>query len=211
MHPGLPAVDLLLFFCTCNPPHIGHSEAILNALANLSSLQKVLVFPPYHHVWGKDMVSFTDRIAMARLAFEPLDPRIEVSELEAMPGLSGYSIDTILLIEKQYPGKRLGMLVGADTLSAFSKWRQWEEDLRKVMLLVAPRGDIHQSQARAAIPPELVGHVDREIFFLPDSTDTPALQTSSTTIRLELPRGISLKVSPAVLEYIQSKKLFGVL
>lgn len=200
---AIPTIEIIAFFCTCNPPHIGHVHAVESALANGKEVEKLLVIPPKIHVWGKEITSYAHRLAMAKLAFEPIDPRIEISEIEADPSLSGYSIDTLELLAEKFPRKKLGVLIGADTLDVFTKWKGWDKILEMTVLLVAPRYLIDQATRVQTIDPKLTPYLSQRIFFLPDSSNTHALEMSSTKVRAH-----HEKASAPVLAYIQERSLF---
>lgn len=129
---------ILLFFCTCNPPHDGHAYALRLALSQIPDVEKILVIPPRKHVWGKETLPFEERLSLARGLFLPIDPRIEVSRLEEANDLSGYTIDTLHHLKKIHPGSQFGLLVGEDTLAVFDKWKDWQEILELVKIFVAP-------------------------------------------------------------------------
>ncbi len=205
---SLPALDILCFFGTFNPPHLGHTQALQSALRALPDLEKILVIPPAFHVWGKKPVSFDHRIQMARLAFEKLDSRVEVNDIEKTNNLSGYTVETLSLLQKDYRGKKIGILLGSDSMETFDTWKEFDGILKVASIFVAPRGKKKQHEVISILPEKLVLYLGRRIFFLPDQIENKALFTSSTAVRLEIPTHGVVELDPEVLSYITTHHLY---
>jgi nicotinate-nucleotide adenylyltransferase len=73
-------MKIAVFGSAFNPPTYSH----LKIIEHLTGLfDKVLVVPCYSHNFGKKMIAFQDRVAMARLLVNHITDKVEVSEIEA--------------------------------------------------------------------------------------------------------------------------------
>jgi nicotinate-nucleotide adenylyltransferase len=107
-----------------NPAHDAHRAISLFALKRLG-LDRVwwLVSPgnPLKDVSG--LPDLTARIEAARKIAG--DPRIVVTGIEA-EFRTRYTVDTIIRLRRRFPRARFVWLMGADNLSQFSRWRDWQ-------------------------------------------------------------------------------------
>lgn len=107
-----------------NPAHEAHRTISLFALKRLE-LDRVwwLVSPgnPLKDVSG--LPDLTARINAAQKIAR--DPRIVVTGIEAK-FRTRYTVDTIARLRRRFPRARFVWLMGADNLSQFSRWRDWQ-------------------------------------------------------------------------------------
>jgi nicotinate-nucleotide adenylyltransferase len=107
-----------------NPAHDAHRAASLFALKRLK-LDRVwwLVSPgnPLKDVSG--LPDLSARIDAARKIAD--DPRIIVTGIE-VEFRTRYTVDTIARLRQRFPRARFVWLMGADNLSQFSRWRDWQ-------------------------------------------------------------------------------------
>src|SRR5579863_7276235 len=128
----------VLFGGTFDPIHNAHIE-IARAAADRFDLAKILFVPAANppHKPGGVMASYEDRVRMAELACT-IDPRFEVSRIEAPIGDSSvrsYSIETIeKLLELGI--KPLSFLIGADAFREISTWYRWKDVVASVEFIV---------------------------------------------------------------------------
>lgn len=127
-----------IFGGSFNPPHMGHVLACHYALLRWP-LDKALVVPSYRHAFGKDLVDYGHRMAMCRLAFQHLDSRIEVSNVEEGGEGDSYTIDTVRRLKQDDPESRFFLLVGGDIPADFARWKESDALLELAPLLVIPR------------------------------------------------------------------------
>ena len=117
--------QIALFGGSFNPPHIGHTLAIIWALSQ--RVDKVLVVPAFKHEFGKDLAPFQHRVEMCRLAFGWL-PNVVISTAEQALGHSR-TFDTIchLYNVEGRSNIQLRLLIGTDILEQKDQWYKWEE------------------------------------------------------------------------------------
>ena len=203
---------------TFNPIHLGHLALAKKALEECR-LDRVIFLPSARppHKSGELLAPFADRLAMVRLAIDGED-RFQCSDIEAtLPGPS-YTIETLRLVEKGIASaSRLYFLIGSDAFIDLLSWREYEEILRRVTVIVACRpgqdedgSAFHEFLARLGYG--LQGGVWRrsgvsqEIVVL--SGDF--IDISSTVIRKGIAQGLEpLGQLPAqVLAYIMQRGLY---
>jgi nicotinate-nucleotide adenylyltransferase len=133
-----------------NPAHEAHRAISLFALKRLR-LDRVwwLVSPgnPLKDVSG--LPDLAPRICAAQKIAG--DPRIVVTGIEAALG-TRYTVDTIAQLRKRFPRARFVWLMGADNLSQFSRWRDWQTiaELLPIAVIDRPSHSLRASAAAAA-------------------------------------------------------------
>lgn len=109
-----------------DPPHVGHLEAARGLLES-PGLKKILVLPTAVPPHKKAIASFQDRFEMAKLTFEPLKGRVEVSDFEYLRNRKthkpNFSYDTISELKKF--GVTLAFVIGLDQLVDLPRWHQF--------------------------------------------------------------------------------------
>lgn len=185
-----------LFFGSFNPIHTGHL-IIANYMANHTTLDEVwLVVSPQNPLKEKKgLGSVYDRLEMAKLATESAQ-RIKVSDIELHMPKPSYTIDTLAHLTERYPDRQFILIMGADNLASFRKWKNYEILLRDFQLYVYPRPGVDVA--------EWEGHP--AITF----TDTPLMEISSTFIRKSLKAGKNVQffVPDRVVEFMDSKNMY---
>lgn len=106
-----------------NPAHEGHREISLAALAALR-LDVVwwLISPGNPLKDPAAYMPFEARMAEARRVAS--HPRIVVSDFERRKGLQ-YTVDTLERLKELWPDVHFVWLMGADSLEAFHRWKDW--------------------------------------------------------------------------------------
>jgi len=134
-----------------NPAHDGHRFISLLALKSLRlDLVWWLVSPLNPLKSASDMADLGERARAARAVVRH-DPRIIVTTLESDFG-TRYTVDTLRALKAGHPRTRFVWLMGADNLSGFSRWRNWERIFRTMPIAVfrRPTYSLAASRAKAA-------------------------------------------------------------
>ena len=123
---------------------------------------------------------------------------VVVSDFEARRPGPSFTVETLESLAERYPGEVWRLLIGADNLEEFLRWRQPARLLQLADLLVFPRGE-----AVVALAPEL----RRRAKIVADF----ACPAASTGVRAALaagrrPTGL---MPPTVLAYIERHGLYG--
>lgn len=185
-----------LFFGSFNPIHIGHL-VIANYMASYSSLAEVwLVVSPHNPLKQKSgLADMYDRLEMARLATEHA-PQLYVSDIEFKLQQPSYTIDTLTHLKEKHPEKNFALVMGADNLSSFRKWKNYEVLLNNHKLFVYPRPNVDTT--------EWENHPS--VYF----TDTPQMDISSTFIRkaIKQEKSVQFFVPDSVIDFMDKKSLY---
>lgn len=185
-----------LFFGSFNPIHTGHL-IIANYMASFTGLKEVwLVVSPHNPLKLKNgLANMYDRLEMAKLATENA-PQIKVSDIEFKLPQPSYTIDTLTYLHEKYPEKEFVLIMGADNLASFKKWKNYEVLLQNYKIYVYPRpgADIKEWEGHPSI-----------IF-----TATPEMEISSTFIRraLKEKKNVQFFLPDHVLEFIAQKNMY---
>lgn len=196
-----------IFGGSFDPVHLGHL-LIAEQFAQDMKLDVVKFIPAKVSPFKLSYTPTSDkhRLEMLRLAVGS-NERFEVDSLELDRGGVSYTIDTVASLRSVEPDAEYYMLIGADSLKDFKKWKSPEELLRSVSLVVARRGGEAPPEwselSGLAIPEVLSGIQERVL-------DLPAMEISSTDIRRRVERGRSIRylVPSGVEVYIHSHGLY---
>jgi len=190
---------------TFNPIHNGHIRLALSCHEEFR-FDKILLIPTNlpPHKDAPELCSNEDRLAMCRLAVKDL-PIFEVSDIEYRLGGRSYTLNTLCALEEEYKDASFYLLVGSDMFFTFRKWKNYQEILKRCVLIGASRN--HEEHKRML---EMSDSLRAEGF------ETLVIQNevyvmSSTELRRRIQNGedVSADVDPGVWEYIQQKSLFS--
>jgi nicotinate-nucleotide adenylyltransferase len=188
---------------TFDPPHAGHLLLAQTALVELG-LERVLFLPAGQpvHKGGKVISEPAHRITMARLAVAGNDAFV-VDTADAGRPAPHTTVSLLPLLEENYPGRPLWLLLGGDSLRDLPTWYQPAELVARVRLAVLPRpgAAIDWAALEAAVP---------GVRAATQLLDGPAIDLSSTRLRGWAAAGRSLRyLTPdAVCAYISRAGLY---
>ncbi len=174
-------IPVALFGGAFDPPHLGH-RAVAVYLAQLPQFDTVWVLPSFKHPFGKAMAPFTERLAMAEIAFHSI-PKVKVSPIEREVG-SGYTADVLDYLKAQLPTHRFTLALGTDALQELGQWKRGEWLREQVPILEIPRAGW---------------------------TESPFADLKSRDIRDAIANGrnASAGVGPELMDYICKQRLYG--
>jgi len=180
-----------IFGGTFDPVHVGHLS-IAQAALECVPLDR-MIFVPARRSPLKDrgpVASEQDRLAMLRLATAD-EPRFKVSTLELDREGTSYTVDTLEALRGE---GELYLVMGADAVSEFQRWRSPERIREIAVLLVASRPGAPDPSA----DPRLI------VF------DAPCLDISSRELRARAARGRSLRylVPDAARQHLERHGLY---
>lgn len=185
-----------LFFGSFNPIHTGHL-VIAEYIAENSGLDQVwLVVSPHNPLKNKStLLSNTHRLAMAKLAVDDCK-KLKVSDIEFKMPVPSYTINTILRLTEKYPKHTFKLLLGADNLESFTKWKNYEQLIDLSELYVYPRPGYDGGN--------LKNHP--RVMWI----DAPLMEISATYIRNAIKEGKSVRfmLPEAVYKYISEMNFY---
>jgi nicotinate-nucleotide adenylyltransferase len=186
-----------------DPVHHGH-VALGAYLLEACLADQVLVMPAGQSPHKESYVAEPeDRLAMCRLAFDPVKG-VVVDDREILRDGRSFTVDTLEDLHAAHPDDDLVLVIGADNLAGFPSWRKPDRIIKLARLAVFPRdGLVPTARACSAvgIPPERV--------ILVNDFDHPV---SSTSVRAILAQGRvpDAQLPPDVARFIRSHHLYGV-
>jgi nicotinate-nucleotide adenylyltransferase len=207
---------------TFDPPHIGHILAASDAYEALQ-LDRVVFVPAAQQPFKAHLpngpsdsaplrASAPDRLEMVRLAIAQ-DQRFDVSAIEIERGGLSYTVETLSELAERSPDDKRFLLLGADVLALFAKWRQPERILQLATLAVFTRPSDEIGDARSVWLAaseqwkSLYGRLpERSPVFL----DSRRIDVSSTEVRERVAHGRSIHgfVPEAVERFIATRDLY---
>lgn len=179
-----------LFFGTFNPVHIGHMIIAQYMLA-FSDLTEIWFVVTPHNPFKEKRTLLNDRqrLHMVRLAIGD-KPNLRASDIEFGLPQPSYTATTLAHLEEKYPTRKFGLIMGADNLATFHKWKNHTAILDTCHLYVYPRPGAKKSRF------EDDQHVHK--------IDAPIMEISSTKIReaIKNQKDVSYMLPQHVWQYI---------
>lgn len=194
-----------LFGGSFHPPHLGHEQAVQGLFQN-PGVRKVLILPSYGTPLKRVVVSFEQRMEMAKLAFSHL-PHVEVSDFE-QKNRTQY---TWQLLEKLAPQlKNPAFVIGTDQFVKLVQWAKFPEVMGMCDWIVLLRKPTTMDTLKSVIQKYVQVQVlkttgndhefntfGKKLKFVP----TDAIEVSSTGLREQ----IAMNNWPAVEPYLNTK------
>lgn len=180
-----------IFGGSFNPVHNGHI-ALAEALVERGIVDKVwLTLSPLNPLKShpEELVADADRLAMLKLATED-SARLDVCDIELSMPRPSYTINTLRALSKQYPQHRFRLIIGADNMVIFDKWKDHMAIARDYRPVVYPRPGYNCNEAIDGLP---------------------QFPVSSTEIRqlLKEHKPVNNLLPPKVIEYIYCRGLYS--
>ena len=142
-------MKILLFGGAFDPPHKGHA-AILKKAAQYADFDKIIVMPTGTPTHKKGCVApFDVRMYMAKLAFDDISDKVEVSDWEGTSLKDDYTWITLQHLKQQYDNAEFYMLIGSDSLFKLDCWKNAEYVMRNCIVLAFARENDINSQMLA--------------------------------------------------------------
>lgn len=168
-----------LYFGSFNPIHIGHM-AIANFMIEFSELEQLwFVVSPHNPLKEKKtLLKDYHRLEMVQLAVED-DDRFRASDIEFKLPTPSYTIDTLVYLEEKNPGREFQLVMGADGLRTFHKWKHANLIVEKYHRLIYPRPGVDMDAVTQ----------------LPNATvvNAPLMEISSSFIRSAIKDGKDIR------------------
>ena len=206
-----------LYGGTFDPVHTGHLE-IARRVSELFEIEKLLFIPAQMapHKIGRLVTEPIHRYAMLALATQN-DPKLSISTFELDAPDRRYTVDTIEYFQRLFgEASELFFIMGGDSWSEITTWREWERLLTMTNHIVVTRPGYEPSTTHVgAISERIVdlrsgkGALDQKgIFF----TDVVFNDVSATNIRRLASEGRTEEldglVPGPVLEYIRKYGIY---
>lgn len=206
-----------LYGGTFDPVHTGHLE-IARRVSELFEIQKLLFVPAQMapHKIGRPVTEPIHRYAMLALATQN-DPKLSISTFELDAPDRRYTVDTIDHFQRLFGDEcELFFIMGADSWSEITTWRDWERLLTMTNHIVVTRPGFEPATTHVGSIAERVVDLrsgrgalgQKGIFF----TDVVMNDASATKIRRLASEGrteeLEGMVPGPVLEYIKKYGIY---
>ena len=188
-------MKLFFFGGSFDPPHRAHLE-IIQYCCKLSD--KLLLIPAANSpLKNKPPVAEGfHRIKMLKLMIQDLDSPIEIEDWEINQSGPSYTYDTIQHLQENYPDSNFSMVMGADQLMKFHRWKNYEGIMTLVQILGFNRDSC-----------DFTPLAEMNLTWLNDFK----VDISSSIIREKISMGESFKyyLTSSIQSYIQKNNLYG--
>ena len=127
-----------IFGGTFDPIHYGHLRSAFEMLQALD-FEEVRFIPcndPPHR--GVTYATAEQRFRLVELAIDGQDGFVADDRELRRDGLS-YTVDTLISLREEFPGRSLGLIVGMDAFLGLPGWHRWDEILGIAHIVVAHR------------------------------------------------------------------------
>ena len=185
-----------LFMGSFNPIHIGHL-ALCNHIAEFNNVDEVrfIVSPQNPLKKSADLLDDTIRLHMVSLAIEGY-PKFSVSNVEFYLPKPSYSYVTLQHLKDTEPDTRFILIMGADNLDIFSKWKNYQWIMQNIEIWVYPRLGFSNS-----IPDDYCNM---------KMISAPVMEISSTFVRQSIASGNDVRffLDKDVYKFIEQNSLY---
>ncbi|KLI51484.1 nicotinate-nucleotide adenylyltransferase [Brachyspira hyodysenteriae] len=184
---------------TFDPPHLGHLILADTVITNCDYDKVIFIpakIPPHKNISGE--ASNEDRLNMLKLSIEN-DERFLLDEYELNNDGVSYTINTLNYLYKNYDIEgKIGLIIGADLVKDFDKWREPEKISAISNITVVNREDDNN------LYKENIDKYNIKVIM------APRIDISSSLIRnrIKEKKGFRYFVKEKVYDYILSKNLY---
>jgi len=196
-----------IFGGTFDPPHLGHLMLASEAQRQLKLDRLLWVLtptPPHKMRLLVSPVAQRQELLQAALAGEP---HFECSRVDLDRPGPHYAVDTVALLQLQFPGAHLIYLLGGDSLRDLPLWHRPRELLEQVAglgVMRRPGATFDLDRLLSQLP-----GIEEKVAFI----DTPPLEISSRNIRQRIAAGRPFRhfLPAAVYELIEAHSYYHTL
>ena len=185
-----------LFFGSFNPIHNGHL-AIANYMLEFTDMRNIwFVVSPHNPLKEKStLLADHHRIRIVREAIGDFN-KFKASDIEFKLPQPSYTINTLTYLWEKYPKNEFMLIMGADNLQNFHKWKNYEEILKNCEVHVHSRKESDGGQFKTHPKVKM--------------TDAPAMEISSTFIResIKQKKDIRFYLPEAAWKYIREMHFY---
>ena len=191
--------QVALYFGSFNPIHKGHIALAEWVVEQGICDELIFIVSPQNPLKSStELAPEFSRYEMCEMACASSrhPEKIKVSAVEFVLEKPSYTINTLRYLRENFGSDmEFSLLLGADNIECFDRWRSYEEILSNYRLLVYPREGYS------------VEKFADKITFLGDA---PLFDFAATDIRNEIVEGrnFTAKVCPAGANYIRQNKLY---
>lgn len=188
-----------IFGGSFNPIHIGHA-VIASYISETEHVDEVwFVVSPQNPLKSKEYeASFEERLDMCEMVTN-CATKLSTCDIENHLQPPYYTIKTLYELQKRYPEHQFKLIIGADNLLIFHKWKDYQRIIDDFGIIVYPRPGYDMVMNENL-------HNNNNIFFV----EAPLIEISSTEIRdgIRKEKDMQFYMHASVNDYIKRKKLY---
>jgi len=193
-----------IFGGTFDPPHLGHLILAAEATSQMK-LDRLLwvLTPDPPHKQNQHLTPIEIRFELVQLSLMD-DPTFEMCRVDLDRPGPHYTLDTVKLIKKEYPGAEVFYLIGGDSLHDYPNWHRADELLDEVNglgVMRRPGDQIDMSLLETRVP-----GISAKVHFI----EAPLLEIASHQIRRRIRQNRPFRyyILPVVYQRILEKKYY---
>lgn len=158
-----------LFFGSFNPVHIGHL-VVANYMLEFTDLQKIwfVLSPKNPFKEKKSLLADYHRLELLNRALDD-ESNYKVCRIELSMPQPSYTADTLAFLRDKYPTDNFVLIMGADNLTNFVRWKNYQSILNNHQIYVYNRPGSEKNEL--ALHPQISFY------------EAPQMQISSSLIR----------------------------
>lgn len=195
---------LAIFGGSFNPPLNSHFSLAQQIVNEYENIEKVIFVPVSSKYQKQGLLENIHRYNMLKLVCDKNDDFI-VSDIELKQERQLYTIETLELLQKQYPNNIICFTIGTDNLKEISKWASSEKLVTKFKILVLERDE-----------DDMNAIIEKDEFLLKHKESFIKLKEnirsniSSTFVRDKIKRGKSIRyLTPDEVYYYIKENIRG--
>lgn len=201
---------------TFDPIHHGHIRLALEAREQLELDQVRLIpvnIPPHRSL---PVAAATHRRVMIELAIND-EPNLCIDLRELGSSEISYTINTLNSLRQDFSNDALCLIIGRDAFNKIDSWKQWQEILNYVHIIVANRPGESTNKISSELNNWIIKHKTNDRAFLQRNLsgyiyfiDIPKLDISSSMIRQSYSehKAIDNLLPSETLTYIKDNELY---
>ncbi len=196
--------EIIVFGGSFNPPlnsHFSLAEQIVNEYENI---EKVLFVPVNSKYEKEHLISNEARYQMLKLVCDK-NEKFDVSRIEIDSPRALYTIETLSILEKEYPNNTIKFATGTDNLKQIHTWEKADELTKKFKILVLERDNDDMDEIIANN--EFLSENKSSFIKVKNNIRS---NLSSTFVRDKIKAGKSIRyfTPDEVIDYMQNNKLY---
>ena len=188
-------MKLILFGGSFDPPHYGHLKIIENCI---EQCDKLVLMPSAYSPLKKNppIAESKHRVKMLELLIQELKCPIHIDDWEINQSCPNYTYLTVQHLQNEYPQFTISLVLGADQLQQFQKWKNYKEILDTVQIIGFNRKNF-----------DVTTLIDMNLTWIKDFE----MDISSTEIRRKILGGVHKghELPYAIWSYIKEQNLYG--
>lgn len=141
-----PGMRIGLFGGSFDPAHEGHAHVAETALKRMHLDRVWWLVSPQNPLKAKSS-PFEKRFASAQ--HQAHGPRMVVTDIEKRLQCA-FTFETLRDLKRLYPGVEFFLIMGADNLANFRKWRNWQEVADAVPVVIVSRPGVRPAERLTA-------------------------------------------------------------